>query len=156
MPYYAVKCNPEPALLQLLAALGAGFDCASKAELECVLALGVARERIIFAHPCKRASDIRFAQENGVMYTTFDTESELAKLQRGHPGVGCVLRIRCDDPDARVPLGLKYGADPEEAPHLLEVASKRGLSVVSILCFSAWYMVGSRLRQPHRGQVRQS
>jgi diaminopimelate decarboxylase len=45
IPYYAVKCNPEPALLKLLAALGAGFDCASKAELETVMGLGVSRDR---------------------------------------------------------------------------------------------------------------
>ena len=29
-PFYAVKCNNEPVLLKTLAALGAGFDCASK------------------------------------------------------------------------------------------------------------------------------
>lgn len=29
MPFYAVKCNPEPSMVALLAALGAGFDCAS-------------------------------------------------------------------------------------------------------------------------------
>ena len=40
-PCYAVKCNPEPALLSALAALGAGFDCASRREIEAVLALGV-------------------------------------------------------------------------------------------------------------------
>ena len=29
-PFYAVKCNTDPVLLQMLAALGCGFDCASK------------------------------------------------------------------------------------------------------------------------------
>ena len=29
-PFYAVKCNNDPVLLQTLAALGCGFDCASK------------------------------------------------------------------------------------------------------------------------------
>ena len=29
-PFYAVKCNEDPALLKTLAALGSGFDCASK------------------------------------------------------------------------------------------------------------------------------
>lgn len=29
-PFYAVKCNEDPALLKTLAALGTGFDCASK------------------------------------------------------------------------------------------------------------------------------
>jgi len=39
-PFYAIKCNPEPAMLRLLMALGAGFDCASKVELATVLAIG--------------------------------------------------------------------------------------------------------------------
>lgn len=32
-PFYAVKCNNDPALLATMAALGAGFDCASDAEV---------------------------------------------------------------------------------------------------------------------------
>lgn len=39
-PFYAVKCNPEPAIMKLLMAMGAGFDCASKAELQMALDLG--------------------------------------------------------------------------------------------------------------------
>jgi ornithine decarboxylase len=98
-PFYAVKCNPEPALLKLLAALGAGFDCASKAELEAVLALGVPKDKIIFAHPCKRACDLRFCRDVGVQVTTFDTESELAKVAATCPSIQLVLRVRCDDPE---------------------------------------------------------
>jgi len=32
-PFYAVKCNPDPYVLRLLAALGTGFDCASIGEI---------------------------------------------------------------------------------------------------------------------------
>ena len=32
-PFYAVKCNSCPLVLELLAALGLGFDCASKVSL---------------------------------------------------------------------------------------------------------------------------
>lgn len=32
-PFYAVKCNNDEAILSVLAALGAGFDCASDAEV---------------------------------------------------------------------------------------------------------------------------
>lgn len=60
--YYAVKCYPEPAILQLLMALGSGFDCASKGEVDMMLQLGVHPSRIIFAHPCKRGADIRYAK----------------------------------------------------------------------------------------------
>lgn len=61
-PFYAVKCNPEPGLLRLLMALGTGFDCASKGELDMMLKLGVHPSRIIFAHPTKRPCDIRYAK----------------------------------------------------------------------------------------------
>jgi ornithine decarboxylase len=132
VPFYAVKCYPEPGLLRLLASLGAGFDCASKGELEAVLGLGVAPSRIIFAHPCKRPCDVRFARDHGVAHTTFDTESELHKLAGMYPGARCVLRIRADDPEARVPLGLKYGANPEEVGGLLEVARSLKLEVVGV------------------------
>jgi ornithine decarboxylase len=132
MPFYAVKCFPDAGLLRLLAALGTGFDCASKGEVEMVLKLGVHPSRIIFAHPCKRGVDIRYAREHGVEYTTFDTLSELHKIAVGNPGFKCVLRIRADDPDARVPLGLKYGAEMGDVPELLATARQLGLDVVGV------------------------
>lgn len=32
-PFYAVKCNDDPVILKLFAALGLGFDCASKVKI---------------------------------------------------------------------------------------------------------------------------
>ena len=60
-PFYAVKCNPDPGIMRTLAALGAGFDCASAREMVDVLALGVPPERIIFAQCCKRLADLESA-----------------------------------------------------------------------------------------------
>jgi hypothetical protein len=61
MPFYAVKCNPEPSMVAMLAALGAGFDCASIQELQLAAAHGVSQDRVIFANPCKRPADFRCA-----------------------------------------------------------------------------------------------
>lgn len=36
-PHYAVKCNPDPAILRLIASLGGNFDCATKGEIDLVL-----------------------------------------------------------------------------------------------------------------------
>jgi len=131
-PFYAVKCYPDPGILKLLMALGTGFDCASLGEVDMMLKLGVHPSKIIFAHPCKRPADIRYAKEHGVQYTTFDTLSELHKIAAMNPDFKCVLRIRADDPDARVPLGLKYGADVSEGPKLLSTAKALGLQVVGV------------------------
>jgi ornithine decarboxylase len=38
--YYAVKANPAPEILKLLADLGSSFDCASVAEIEMAFAAG--------------------------------------------------------------------------------------------------------------------
>ena len=74
-PYYAVKCNPSPVVLELLAALNVGFDCASKGELEAVMSLGVCPTKdIIFASPCKPASALRYADTVGIHMMTFDNE----------------------------------------------------------------------------------
>jgi hypothetical protein len=71
----------------------------------------------------------RYARENGVEYTTFDCVSELEKIAAGYPAFKCVLRIRCDDADAKINLGLKYGADLTDVPMLLGMARHLGLQV---------------------------
>ena len=131
-PYYAVKCNPTPAIVSALAKMGSNFDCASPAEIHQVLDLGVEPERILYANPCKRVEEIRFAKENGIMRTTFDSVCELKKIARAgwHPGL--LLRIRADDPSARCNLGAKYGAEEHEWDVLLFTARTLGFDVEGI------------------------
>jgi ornithine decarboxylase len=66
-PYYAVKCNPDPAILETLSALGCGFDVASRKELSQVLAMGVGSNRIVFSNPAKMPSHIAHAASNGML-----------------------------------------------------------------------------------------
>ncbi|XP_022818190.1 ornithine decarboxylase 1-like [Spodoptera litura] len=132
-PFYAVKCNDDKLLVSTLAALGTGFDCASKAEIELVTSIGVAPDRIIFANPAKMASHIRFASAVGVDVMTFDSETELMKIKQYMPHAQLVIRIRCDAASAQCPLGIKFGCDPvTEAPRLLKLAAVFGLDVIGV------------------------
>ena len=90
-PFYAVKCHPNPRVIAELAALGSGFDCASRAELELVLGLGVPASRVIFAHCVKSPAHVRWAASAGVRLTTFDNACELSKLAQWHPDAGEIL-----------------------------------------------------------------
>lgn len=81
VPHYAVKCNDNDVVLATLIALGTSFDCASKAEINKVLSLGVNPERIIFANPTKPKSHIRHAVMVGVKTFTFDCDIELQKIK---------------------------------------------------------------------------
>lgn len=144
-PFYAVKCNPDPVVLRTLANHGTGFDCASKDEIQRTLALpGVTPDRIVFAHPCKKPSDIAYASKHGVPFTTFDTPSELHKLCSSYPGVNALLRIKVDNPSARIPLGTKYGATMEEVPGLLDTAMRLGITVRGVS-----FHVGSASHDPN-------
>ncbi|KAK6529072.1 hypothetical protein TWF694_004290 [Orbilia ellipsospora] len=131
-PFYAVKCNPDTQILSLLANLGCGFDCASKKEMETVLSLGVSPNRIIYAHPCKTASFIRYAASEGVEHMTFDNADELYKCKRFFPSARLLLRIATDDSKALCRLSVKYGAPLDSTASLLQLAKDLGLNIVGV------------------------
>lgn len=150
-PFYAVKCNPHPALLSALAALGANFDCASRAEIESVLALGVSPGRIVYANPCKEASHIKYAASVGVNVTTFDSICEVDKIRTWHPQCSLLIRIKPpDDSGARCPLGPKYGALPEEIEPLLKAADAADIAVTGV---SFHIGSGEASPQAYRGAI---
>ena len=64
--YYAVKANPAPEILKLLATLGSCFDVASIGEIDMVLAAGATPDRISYGNPIKKESEIATAFELGV------------------------------------------------------------------------------------------
>lgn len=131
--FAAVKCNPDPYVLRLLAGLGTGFDCASNNEIARVLELGIVDpSRIIFANPCKATSFIRNAAKSGVDMMTFDNADELHKIARTHPSAKLVVRILTDDSKSLCRLGLKFGAPLVAVPGLLAKAQELGLNVIGV------------------------
>ncbi|OCH89596.1 ornithine decarboxylase [Obba rivulosa] len=131
-PFYAVKCNPDPYVLRLLAALGTGFDCASNGEISQVLRLGVDPSRIIYANPCKATSFIRGSAKAGVDMMTFDNTDELYKIARVHPAAKLIVRILTDDSKSLCRLGLKFGAPLMSVPALLVKAKELNLDVIGV------------------------
>jgi len=130
--FFAVKCNPDPVLIQLMARLGLGFDCASHQEISSVLAHGVDPDKIIYANPCKAASFIRHAAKQNVQMMTFDNADELVKIKKYHPTAKMVLRILTDDSGSLCKLGLKFGAPLGEVRPLLQKAKELGVDVIGI------------------------
>src|SRR5262249_56891953 len=52
--FYAVKANPAPEVLALLASMGSCFDTATVAEIEMVLAAGASADRISYGNTIKK------------------------------------------------------------------------------------------------------
>ncbi len=123
---YAVKCNPDPAMLRALWEGGVRhFDCASDAEVRLVRTMFPAAE-IHFMHPVKARSAIRAAYaEHGVRDFVIDSEAELAKLlaETGAPAdLGIVIRLALPKGGAVMDLSGKFGAEPPAAAALLRAA----------------------------------
>ncbi|KAI9780221.1 MAG: Ornithine decarboxylase [Peltula sp. TS41687] len=143
-PFYAVKCNPDPRVLRLLAELGTGFDCASKQEIHQILNMGVDPSRIIYAQPCKAISFIRDAAQRGVSQMTFDSTEELWKIKRHFPDAKLFLRILTDDSASLCRLSMKFGASLDDTAELLELAKQLDLNVVGVS-----FHVGSGATDPN-------
>ena len=91
--FYAVKANPAPEVLDLLARLGSCFDTASVVEIEQVLATGCAPDRVSYGNTIKKERDIARAYALGIRLFAVDCEAEVEKIARAAPGSKVFCRI---------------------------------------------------------------
>src|SRR5262245_37141929 len=141
--FYAVKANPAPEVLSLLASLGSCFDTASVPEIEMALAAGPSADRISFGHPIKKERDIAPAYALGVRRYAVDCVPEVEKIARSAPGSRVFCRILSDCVGAEWPLSRKFGCEPAMAVDVLEHAMKLGLEPYGVS-----FHVGSQQRNP--------
>jgi ornithine decarboxylase len=140
--FYAVKANPAPELLALLASLGSCFDTASVAEIEMALAAGATAERISFGNTIKKERDVARAHALGVRLFAVDSKAEVEKVARAAPGARVFCRFLFDCAGAEWPLSRKFGCDPEMAVDVLEHAHRLGLEACGVS-----FHVGSQQRR---------
>jgi ornithine decarboxylase len=142
--FYAVKANPAPEVLSLLASLGSCFDTASVAEIDMVLATGATADRISYGNTIKKERDIARAYELGVRLFAVDCKAEVEKIARVAPEAKVFCRILCDGAGAEWPLSRKFGCEPAMAADVLEHAHRLGLNAYGIS-----FHVGSQQRNQH-------
>ncbi len=130
--YYAVKANPAPEVLKLLASLGSSFDCASVNEIDMALAAGATPDRISFGNTIKKERDVAAAFARGIRLFAVDCVEEVEKISRAAPGSKVFCRILCAGDGAEWPLSRKFGCEPDVAIGVLEHAFRLGLDAYGI------------------------
>ncbi len=130
--FYAVKANPDAAILKALADMGSCFDTASVVEIELALAAGAGPERISFGNTIKKERDIERAYKMGVRLFAVDCYEEVEKIARVAPQAKVFCRILCDGAGAEWPLSRKFGCEPELAVDVLEHAHRLGLQAYGV------------------------
>lgn len=131
-PFYAIKCNPNKVIVELLAKLGCNFDCASRDEIAQVLDCGVHPERIIFANPCKASTQIKYARQEDIDLLTFDSISELYKIKLYHPKANLLIRIKIDDSKSVCRFSSKFGVSLDELDNIFTIAKACDLNLVGV------------------------
>ncbi len=142
--FYAVKANPAPEVLSLLAKLGSCFDTASVAEIEMALAAGATADRISYGNTIKKERDVARAFQLGVRLFAVDCNAEVEKVARAAPGARVFCRILSDCVGAEWPLSRKFGCEPGMAVDVLEHALRVGLEPYGVS-----FHVGSQQRNQH-------
>jgi len=140
--FYAVKANPAPEVLCLLAKLGSCFDAASIPEIEMVLAAGATADRISYGNTIKKQRDVARAFALGVRLFAVDSKAEVEKVARVAPGSKVFCRFLHDCAGAEWPLSRKFGCDPAMAVEVLEHAHRSGL-----VAHGVSFHVGSQQRR---------
>lgn len=146
-PYYAVKCNPDRALLKTLSSLGSGFDCASGRELLEVAEVqkGEFRDNVVYANPCKPMRDLQMAKALGSPTTVVDSYEEVEKLVSVKWSGSALLRILVEDESSLMPFSRKFGLQTEKVSDLATYAKTKGIGFKGVS-----FHVGSGCLDPNQ------
>jgi len=90
---FAVKANPNIAILNLFAKLGAGFDIVSGGELARVLAAGGDPQKIVFSGVGKTADEMRAALNANIFCFNVESASELVHLNKVAGEIGRIAPV---------------------------------------------------------------
>lgn len=133
--HYAMKANPMPALVQMMAGLVDGFDVASAGEMKTALDAGMRPSRISFAGPGKSSAELRSAVAAGVLLH-LESEEEMQRVAAAGELLGITPRVAVRvNPDFELKhAGMKmaggarqFGVDAVRVPAMLRRLGRLGL-----------------------------
>ena len=150
---FAVKSNPNIAILNVMAKLGSGFDIVSQGELERVLAAGGDAAKVVFSGVAKSHQEIARALEVNIRCFNVESEAELLRINQiaGDMGKIAPISLRVNpDVDAHthpyISTGLKenkFGVSVEQAREVYKLAAiLPNIKVVGMDCH-----IGSQLTE---------
>ena len=150
---FAVKSNPNIAMLNVMARLGSGFDIVSQGELERVLAAGGDAGKVVFSGVAKSRQEIARALEVNIRCFNVESEAELLRINQiaGEMGKIAPISLRVNpDVDAHthpyISTGLKenkFGVSVEQAREVYKLAATlSNIKIVGMDCH-----IGSQLTE---------
>jgi ornithine decarboxylase len=147
-PHYAVKANPDPRVLKVVLEEGGGFEIASIAELELLLAQGFPAGEVYYSNPVKSREQIAAAAAKGVEWYVIDSLEELKKVHSLKADAKLYLRLDTPNIGSDWPLAGKFGAHSSEVRDIVATAARLKTDLAGIA-----FHVGSQCRNPENWRV---
>lgn len=129
-PFYTLRCNGDPVLLQLLTKRNVGLSCSNRAELDVALKY-VDRDRLVYCNPLWTRANIRHARSSGVRLVVVETEDDMNRFAANFSDARIILRVMMDPPLEANAFNIS-GPDVEQASKLLHKAAELGIKIVGI------------------------
>lgn len=142
--HYAMKANPMPAVVQLLAGLVDGIDVASVGEMKIALDTPLPPDKISFAGPGKKKHELTCAIAAGVILN-MESEQEMMLIAQCGERLGTTPKVAIRvNPDFELKSsGMKmgggskpFGVDAERVPDMLKQLHALGLELIGFHIFS--------------------
>ena len=131
---FAVKSNPNIAILNLLVNNGAGFDIVSGGELQRVISAKGDPKKVVFSGVGKSQEDIELAIKHDILTFNVESEAELYRIQNTakklNKKASISIRVNPDvDPKTHpyISTGLKdnkFGVDEKNAILMYKIAKE--------------------------------
>lgn len=146
--FFAMKSNPNLAILSVFRRLGAGVDIASLGELQTALRVGVAPRKIVFSGPGKTDAELEAAIAADIFAINAESEGELERLHKiaqrvnRRVRVGLRLNVPFAPGEGAVIIGgaapHKFGIDLVRAPEAVRLAQRLShLELIGVHIFNA-------------------
>ncbi|MCO4795024.1 MAG: diaminopimelate decarboxylase [Bacteriovoracaceae bacterium] len=146
--HYAVKANPNPAVIKVLGDMGSGVDCSSPGELEHALRAGISPDKVLYTGNYESPDDLSRVIKNDIKINFDDLNSFKRMIKLGKPkrvsfrinpgiGKGSHEAVVTGGTDA------KFGIPYEKAFEAYEFAKENGVEK-----FGIHMMTGSNNLEP--------
>ncbi len=161
--FYSVKANPSLALCNHFYSMGSGAEIASRGELEIALKAGFPPEKIVFAGPGKKGSELESSIKRGILSINVESLNEIREIGRIARRIDKIAAISLRiNPQKNVSgsqlhmggYASPFGLDEETIPEALElIRAEKYLDLIGIHVYVGSQIFDYRLAISHMENV---
>jgi len=135
-PFYAIKTNENSLIISIIEKMGGGFDYISIDQFYFVLSTCPnidCSKRIIYTHPCKPISHMKYFKERNVQITLVNNQTEIIKIKKYWPNPQILIHFKVNNSKSLIPFSKKFDVNEDMVIRLFELAKNFNLKLIGCI-----------------------